>query len=615
MMMTLARLEERGGLSPLALHFARFVTRGCGVDTDSPLGLAAALVSERALHGDVCVALERFAGRPLFSAEGSGILAPQLEAWIEALEKAPWVGGKEALKPLMLERGRLYLGRYWKAERQVADAITARLDHSPVVEIARVEKGLRKLFEGEPAETFWQQVAVAMALLNRFCVVAGGPGTGKTTTVVRILALLLEQEPCLRIGLAAPTGKAAARLGESIRGSRQMPADVALPHTASTIHRLLGAARGGFRHNRDNPLPLDCLVVDEASMVDLELMAALAEALPDACRLILLGDRDQLASVEAGSVLGDITGRGRPIRYSTQLVERLAKLGIELPDSVRSEEAGSLEGGIALLRHSWRFAGGGGIGCLAEAVNRGDGEQAVALLREAVAGGAPSSAVPILSAKSRKEIAWLPQSARRPGREVVEWAVSRYTDFLQEEEIKQALSRFNRIRVLCALHEGPWGEQEMATWIEAGLMAEGLIPGGSDYHGLPILIVRNDYETRLFNGETGLLWRDGDGRLQGWFEKSDGELRKVPLHQLPPWEPAWALTVHRAQGSEFDQVLLVLPPGGSPVVGRELVYTGITRARNCCVLACEEEALAQAVALPIERDSGLAERLGWLIDD
>ena len=323
----LRRLMESGGLPPLAYYFARFVARGCGADEDGLLARSAALVSLRNLQGDVCVDLGEYTGQPLFGddCEASPELAraPALGEWLEVLAGASWVGRPGMNAPLILDRQRLYLGKYWQYEQTVAEALRTRLESVAALDTARLIDGLRRLFgEVQDGETDWQKVAAAIAVSRRFAVISGGPGTGKTTTVVKVLALLLEQDPGLHIALAAPTGKAAARLTEAIRGGKGR-VDAApgvlerIPEEASTLHRLLGAGFGsGFRYNRDNPLVLDCLVVDEASMIDLPLMARLLEALPPRSRLILLGDRDQLASVEAGNVLGDITGHGQEIRYS-----------------------------------------------------------------------------------------------------------------------------------------------------------------------------------------------------------------------------------------------------------------------------------------------------------
>ncbi len=608
MIRKLEHLVERGELPPLAFHFARFVAGEANMSGDHWAVRAAALVCARNLEGDVCVDLADYGGRSVFpdSVNDGDWIAPPLETWLALLRQCPCVGMPGDAQPLILDGTRLYLARHWRDECQVARVVTSRLEVlSPPPSLPML---LERLFPAGGG-TDWQKVAAAMAVTRRFAVISGGPGTGKTTTVIKILALLLSLEPESRICLAAPTGKAAARLGESIRkgkeltdGERSLRGKVeesvitAIPEQAVTVHRLLGVSRGHFVHARDNPLALDCLVLDEASMVDQTLMARLAEALPEKSRLILLGDRDQLASVDAGSVLGDITGHGREIHYSGSLIAMLDSLGIPLPETIRihGPPMPPVADAIALLRKSWRFDASSGIGRLALAVNGGKVGAALACLDGAYS-----------------DVAWLPQSDSRPDDRVIAWAVSRYGAFLGQSRVEEAIERFDGVRVLAALRQGPWGVEELNRRIEVSLQRLGLIRGGREYHGLPIMITHNDYETGLFNGDTGLVWQTDAGHLEACFRQVDGEIRKFPLRSLPDWVPAWALTVHKSQGSEFDQVLLVLPPEPCPVLTRELIYTGITRARQHCTLAGDREIFASAVRTPVRRASGLGKRLGW----
>ena len=597
----LGTLANEGILPPLALHFARFVAQEAGLPEDHWAVVAAALVSSRNLAGDVCVDLADFSGQPLFADDESSDpwIGPSLDIWLETLRQIPCVGSPDNENLLILHGTRLYLARHWRDESQVAGALQSRLEVLPPP--PDLAAHLDHLFPPS-AGTDWQKVAAALAVTRRFAVISGGPGTGKTTTVIKILALLLSLEPGLRIRLAAPTGKAAARLSQSIRSGReslasQVPEPIidSIPEQAVTVHRLLGMSRGGFVHSLENPLALDCLVVDEASMVDLTLMARLTEALPASARLILLGDRDQLASVDAGSVLGDITGQGREIRYSTEVISMLESQGIGLPREIQaSDPMPPVADAIALLRKSWRFDATSGIGRLAQAVNEGVVDQVLACLDE-----------------GREDLEWLAQTGSQPGDRLINWSVSRYALFLEETRVEKAIERFDQVRVLAALRQGPWGVEELNRRIEAALLRRGLIAGGREYHGLPIMITRNDSETGLFNGDTGLLWRHPSGHLEACFQQADGDLCRLPVRSLPAWEPAWALTVHKSQGSEFDQVLLVLPPQSSPVLTRELIYTGITRARRHCTLAGDREVLTEAIRTRTRRASGLKERLGW----
>ncbi|MGH6830416.1 MAG: AAA family ATPase, partial [Methylocella sp.] len=307
------------GLSALSYFFARFIAAEYRLAEDNLAVLSAAWVSERNQEGDTCIDLHDFAGKPLFEADFGAATrsfeAPDYGEWREFLESQPWIGKAGDLAPLIFEAPRLYLGRFWHYEHRICESIRTRLETQPALDEALLKEGLERLFPtvGEADEPDWQKVACAIAVCRRLAILSGGPGTGKTTTLVKVLALLIEQNPKLRIGLAAPTGKAAARMVESIRERKQQirvdgPISARIPDQASTLHRLLEYDGYRFRIDRDNPLVLDCLVIDEASMVDLSLMARLVDALPDRARLILLGDRDQLASVEAGNVLADLCG-------------------------------------------------------------------------------------------------------------------------------------------------------------------------------------------------------------------------------------------------------------------------------------------------------------------
>ena len=641
---SLYALMEAGRLPPLAYYFARFMARGCGVGEDSVAALSAALVSARNLAGDVCVDLSEQAGRVLFTdealADADGPVAPARADWLAALQDYPWLGGPGDRAPLILDGDRLYLGKYWHFEAAVAAALLGRLAAAADLDAARLRDGLARLFPApvsssadEPAPD-WQRVAAATAVTRRFAVISGGPGTGKTTTVVKVLALLLEQDPALRIALAAPTGKAAARLSESVGNGKGHIASVGaisgevlerIPEQAQTIHRLLGyGADGLFRRDADDPLPVDCLVVDEASMIDLPLMARLLDALPTAARLVLLGDRDQLASVEAGNVLGDITGRGQPIRYSAERARRLEEIGA-LPSSA---EHGGLSGGdgrtgalhgdtaepaastagddpppiaasVALLRVSWRFGADSGIGALARTVNAGDGAGALALLD----GG------------THADISRLEPTAHALHPACIEWAVERFASVLEAHHPEAALRRLERTRVLAALHRGPFGVETLNARITERLHTRGqpASPVGADglHHGMPVMVTANDYEVGLYNGDVGLIWDDGAGRLRAHFRAADGSLRTLSVRQLPPHVCAYALTVHKSQGSEFDEVLLVLPPDPHPLATRELLYTAVTRARSRVRVHAGSAALLHACATRVQRTSALAGRLGW----
>lgn len=650
-MSILNRLVESGALTPLSSHFARFIARQSGQAEGSLLVLTAALLSQSNQKGDVCLDLGRWAGAPLFESTSSvfGVYpaiaessAPGLEQWQETLLQSPCVGKPGELAPLILDGPRLYLQRFWSDEQTVYHAISARLQCVEDFDLARLQRGLERLYPTRtttahpgshpqldllaPVATVvpdWQCVASALAVTRRFAVISGGPGTGKTTTVVKVLVLLLEQNPALRVRLAAPTGKAAARMVESIRAARSrlnLTPELAalLPDEASTLHRLLGyqgnSARGGFRYNRLNPLLVDCLVIDEASMIDLTLMKALLDATPVNTRIILLGDRDQLASVDAGNVLGDITGHGRELTYSPGMAELLARLtGIEQSCLPQEESGPDVADAIALLRTSHRFSADSAIGRLAALVNSGEDAAALALLQQwrdartdnAWQGDNQGNNEVVLLQPAASE--WNPLN-----RAVLEWAVLRYSVYLRCDSVEDALKSFESTRILCASHEGPCGDLEINRLLAERLRARGLLESGEDFHGKPVMVTVNDYELELFNGDIGLLWRDDEGVLQACFAQLDGQVRRLPARSLPEHVTAWALTVHKSQGSEFDQVMLVLPADvNSPLLLRELLYTGITRARSRLLIHAAAEVFAVACRTPVQRSSGLAGLLGW----
>jgi exodeoxyribonuclease V alpha subunit len=465
-------------------------------------------------------------------------------------------------------------------------------------------------------------------------VITGGPGTGKTYTAARLLALLLalhEEGSPLRVALAAPTGKAAARLKQSIDLAltslqEQVPlgshldlnALIARMGPARTLHSLLGARPDTrqFRHHAANPLDVDVLIVDEASMVHLEMMDALLQALPSTSRLVLLGDKDQLASVEAGAVLGDLcrnAAAGHYSAYTAQFVQ--AVVGQTLPAEYRLADAAPvLAQQTVMLRHSRRFQGA--IGQLALAVNRGDAAAARAAFDPA--GGA----VPTAGSVS----ALLALQPTRP-QAVCDVALGTfglpfYADYLRLMQqqpqgqgtdthaswVRSVLQAFERCRILCAVHQGDWGTVALNAAVQKALADQALLKvTGEWFAGRPVMVTRNDAQLGVFNGDVGVVLPNTEGTLKVWF--LDGEaLRSVSVMRLAQVDTAFVMTVHKSQGSEFQHTALVLPPGGAEVLSRELVYTGITRAREQFTLMEAEAGLLEAaMARPSLRASGLTQ--------
>lgn len=583
-------LLQTGALRPLDAHFADLLLRHAAHATPE-LALAAALVSRHAGDGHVCLPLARVAGQAPF--EAHSWRAPEVADWRDALLGSGVVGEPGAVTPLILDAaGRLYLERLWRDEDLVACDLATRAAPRVDVEPAALAASLRRLFAGDDPGTVGQRRAAAVAALHGLGILCGGPGTGKTHTVARLLALLVElagdRPP--RIALAAPTGKAAQRLAESLRKSADvLPAGFKLPDSVPTLHRLLGLRPdGSARHDADHPLACDLLLIDEASMVDLPLLARTLRALPATARLILLGDPNQLASVEAGAVLGELcAGAGG---YSAAGVARLAAA---TGDTAPGGGMGGIGDAIALLTHSYRFEGGGAIGRLAAAVNSGDADAALALLRE--------------GASVRFEAIDTPAALNTC---IAAHVVPALQTLFETANPVSALARLGEFQVLTALREGPFGVSGVNAAIERALHRRGLIRGqGANYPGRPLLIGSNDYALGLFNGDLGLLLPDASGALRAWFAGPDGSPRALTPSRLPAHESAYALTVHKSQGSEFGQVLLILPPQPNPLLTRELIYTALTRARDGVTVWGAEATLAAAIGRRLTRDSGLADRV------
>jgi exodeoxyribonuclease V alpha subunit len=609
----LAEAVAAGALRELDLYFGRWMLALADRPGDALL-LGACLASQRVGAGDVCLDLRASAGGEVLAEGGAPIRAPGLAEWREALLGSGVVAPPQGRAPLVLDgHDRLYLARYFRLEQELGAALLARARRAPApVDRQRLREGLARLFPPADLEPDEQRVAAALAVLRGLAVLSGGPGTGKTRTVTAILALLAGQAgPApARVALAAPTGKAAARLAESVRRAREaLPLTAgeraAIPEEAVTLHRLLGARPGrvDLRYHQGHPLPVDVLVVDEASMVDLALMSRLLAALPEAARLVLLGDRDQLASVEAGAVLGDVCGHGRPLGWSTGLAEALAEVTGGPVPAAAARAGEPLADSIVLLRRSYRFGRDSGVGRLARAVNAGDAGAALDLLgSEAV----PEVRLRTVAAGAREALV---------AEALVPWARA----VLAAGGPGEALARLGRLRVLAAVREGPWGVVELNRLIERALVREGLAGGGprragavpGAYPGQPVLLTRNDYALGLWNGDVGVLWSDpqAGGALQAWFQRPGGGLRRVPPARLPGPQTVYAMTVHKSQGSEFDRVVLVLPERPAPVLTRELLYTAITRARAGVEIWASPAVLAAAIRARVERSSGLRDAL------
>jgi exodeoxyribonuclease V alpha subunit len=599
-------LEEAlaAGFSQQVARWAR--TSGAPVDAVDAVSRAARELSARCAGGEVCIELADIpAGRgwPGDARSGRDLL---LASGVVGSCSSP------GSRPLVLDEfDRLYLNRYFDYECRLARRLqalrSARPDLAGVA--ARLRERIATLFAENAAllgdELDWQRVAVALGLCEGLAVVSGGPGTGKTTTVVNLLACLIEANPDCRIALAAPTGKAAARMSEAIRErARHLPPGIVerLPADANTVHRLLGMRGSGEpRHGAHEPLPIDVLVVDEASMLDLALATQLLEAVPPGARVVLLGDKDQLAAVEAGSVFADLC---RDAYLSAACRERIADLaGIDAGRIVPpSPDPGPMPDGTIWLTRTWRFAPDSRIGQLARLVVEGRTAELSPWIDTDNASDA--------------DVQVVDDDPATPNAAVVEAAMQGFAGYKTlldaGEADPEVLTRaFLQFRVLCAVRDGSRGVDALNAAIGQRMANAGSRPGSDApawYVGRPVMVLRNDHTLRLFNGDVGIASRDASGAFVVCFPSGDGGYRSIAPVRLPEHETAFAMTVHKSQGSEFDRVLIVLPHADSRVLTRELLYTAVTRAKKRVTLFASRAALAASVERRTQRRSGLVTR-------
>ena len=563
---------NRAGVLDLAdVHVAKTLARVCS-EEDPLVLLAAALAVRAPRQGHVCLDLASVAETvaPEEDAEVSveDLEWPGVEEWVAALERSSLVGEHA---PLLLDGERLYLNRSWRAERHVIEALLDRVSaEAPAVDEAALASSLAEV------DNEHQRLAVENAVRRRFSVIAGGPGTGKTTTIKRILDVLKAQALALeetvpQVALVAPTGKAAQRVTESISDDA---------FKASTIHKLLRRSPGNatrFQHDARNPMPHDVVIVDETSMVSLDLIAKLLAAVRPEARLILVGDPDQLVSVESGAVLGDIVG---PVR--------------------EGDVTGPMAEAITVLQRVWRHGGG------------------IAELARAIQSGRPDAVHAVLEA-GHDDVTWLQvdvaigegrEAALKPVRQTVVDVGRRLVEAAGANEPNDALKALDELRVLCAHRRGDYGVEQWVAQVEKWLALDldAFDPIQQWYVGRPVLVTQNDYQLGVLNGDTGVTVEDDEGRLVIAFRTADG-IRCIPPSRLENVQTVHAMTIHKSQGSQFDTVVALLPDRTSKILTRELFYTAVTRAKDRLIIAATPATVTAAVERKVKRSSGLRDAL------
>ena len=537
----------------------------------------------------------------------AGYQFPLLDDWHNTLVALSLQA--EAKQPLVYENKRLYLRRYWQFEDELGSMLYSRLQQmvdSHSFDNEQAKKIIQILFPKQASisnEIDWQKIAVANALIHPMSIIAGGPGTGKTFTVTKLLLALQYLAPTpLRMALLAPTGKAAQRLNESIQKAKRVLSEnphidaqylATIPENANTVHRLLGVIPQShdFRYGSDNHLPFDVILVDEVSMVDLALMTRLLRAVETQCRIIFLGDSDQLASVSVGSILADLMPEAKRQAnvYSQRCVVQLS----DLTDvDFELSEANGYYDYLTVLQKSYRFDGSGEIGNLAKKVISGDAKISWQYLSQA------KKQIALIDLAHYQQ--WLDDM-------VEYYYVPIFSAIAQGHTgLKEAIAWLKQFRFLAATRKGKYSVRSINDGVEQRLRQKGLIVADNDYYaGRPIMVTQNHYKLNLYNGDMGLLWPDSDGKLYAVFPEGDNDFRWLSLGRLPKVETVYAMTIHKTQGSEFDHVALVLPEQDSPLLSRELLYTAITRASKQLSVYTAKTIFIMAVKHQIQRYSGL----------
>lgn len=585
---------------------------------DKDLKPFAYLVSKRLQEGHICIELDEkelakeYEDLPdYFKSEISNLSISKLNT------KKEWVSINENdKKPFIIFNGKLYLYRYFNYETQIISALKCFLENEKSVRDERIKKlsRLNSFVKSElqadlknkniPTDELvdWQLAASITGFLNNFTIITGGPGTGKTTTVAKILSLIYEAEPEARVIFAAPTGKAAQRVLESLKSNTKVPAalkDKFSKLDSKTIHRLLGFIPDSpyFRHNSGNYLDYDVIIVDEASMIDVAMFSKLISAVNPKCRLIMLGDKNQLASVEAGSLLGDMCN-------SLSNLNRMSKRQVDLINDLIVDDSAKIPSDYAVadtkellfdhvveLKFSHRFDSIGGIGLLSKAIISGDVKLVEKFIRE-----------------NDHATVKFDQEFKT---DVFQNFVEDYKNYIEEKDNKSALIKMNQLRVLCAVKDGNHGLHKVNDRIEKYLKRKEYINAYTDiYSNRSLMITRNYNDIELYNGDVGMIRKDDNDNYRAYFLDKENEVRSFVPGLLPDVETVFAMTIHKSQGSEYNKVLVILPDNkDNPLLTRELLYTAITRAKDEVIIQGTLEVILETISKEVKRASGITKRL------
>lgn len=578
--------------NPMAYALAKNLSKLPELDNDKKLAFYTInLVGVCLSQGHVCADLSYYATTRALLEFDIEVEMPQLQEWINWLSQQPYVAvSNDAVADsnqtlLQLNGTKLYLSKYANWEQRLS---------SQLIERASLRKSFNSILHAENKEggIDWQSVAIHNSLLSPLSIIVGGPGTGKTTTVANILVKLLEAEGSddYRIAMAAPTGKAAARMASALNEkleSSKLEENLLekIPQQAVTLHRLLGwsQSRRHFMYNRTRRLPLNCVIVDEASMIDLSMFVALTEAVPDDCRLILLGDPFQLSSVQAGNVLAEMCSPEALVSFSPKRAE---SLGLPLPEKT-GKSMPVLIDNISYLQKSYRFSDEAGIGLLAKACQQGDDEK-------------------LQHALVQNEVTFLNKLSVSDHDHLIEMAFSHYENTSRAATVEEAFEVQSQFQLLCAVKNGDYGIGFYNQTLQQKIPWQQSIHGEPVYHGMPIMMNINHHSLGLFNGDSGLVWEQ-ENQLWLIFKTAEGELQRFLPSQIQGWQSAHAITVHKSQGSEYERVALVLPDCESPLLTREMFYTAVTRAKEHFTCLAKQGELTKAIMNPTTRHSGLRE--------